>query len=616
MIQLFISNCECVIPNDFSFTMIEDNAEITKNGEFTLDLTLSLLEAKNAIAFKFLNRLNVSSINITTDATMIIDGKFKYGKIIIISNTDISVTFQFVSGNSELNYTVKNDARKIWELDWGVETTIDYARALESLSEPGYYYEEIWGRPPTIIKRYFVCTPVQVGEDIANDYTVRDATSDVPCIINGVNDIIMQPYLLYYINKLPELLGYKLTTNILNDDVRAKYMYLVNAVNSLKYSDALPDMSIAEFIEAIENFFNISFVVNGSDKTISIIRLESNIANKKIVEIKDILDSYERTITEESKDIRFDFTRITYDLPKSGLLLYQKLDDEIANRCEVIEIQNETDLKNRTYYLNHYGNFKFYRDLSKNYDYILCGAPLENVFYHITNISPFNIYLVNKLKPYGTTDEKEISLKIVPAEIFQAIKNVKFVEEMGADADSDLSYSLPKSSIASIVNPLNQNILEVIENETNISRTKNVEVSLYMGKIQLLNLFDDRYDEMNNVQYPFSYIDFYPEYGFQGWTTGAYADNWDRWYTWINTVFLPKALTTMRLVGDNSVIADYRQEPIIDTSKEYSFTVFDSSDVSANNLFFIENQKYMPISFERKKSNKESTVLGKFYRML
>jgi hypothetical protein len=69
--------------------------------------------------------------------------------------------------------------------------------------------------------------------------------------------------------------------------------------------------------------------------------------------------------------------------------------------------------------------------------------------------------------------------------------------------------------------------------------------------------------------------------------------------------------------GNNGVIEDYNFESIMDTSKEYTFTLVDSPDVNINNFFNINNKTFMPISLERIISIKESkTVTGRFYAML
>ena len=217
MIQLFVNNQELLLPSDFSITLIEENPIITANGEFTLDISLSLLEPMNAKAFGFLNRVNkyfAPDYKKDAPAYMIIDGAARYGKIIVLSNTDIEVTFQFIAGNSALNYDLRKDDRKIWEVDWGtIPEAISFETALDSIKRNGYC---VFFRPPTTRPHYnnFVCTPIHSTDGtnpiIINNYTLGGQTDADPYAINGGSKFIAQPYLLYYINKIADVLGFSL----------------------------------------------------------------------------------------------------------------------------------------------------------------------------------------------------------------------------------------------------------------------------------------------------------------------------------------------------------------------------------------------------------------------
>ena len=108
---------------------------------------------------------------------------------IYIANTDTTVTIQYVSGNSELQYFANQD-KKIWEMNWGAEFAIDYARARQSIQQTGYQTTGF----------HFVCAPVKLKDIIVNNFTVADETGQsIPSTgafpINGINgEIIMMPY--------------------------------------------------------------------------------------------------------------------------------------------------------------------------------------------------------------------------------------------------------------------------------------------------------------------------------------------------------------------------------------------------------------------------------------
>ena len=58
MTELFIDGVQAVLPKDFSIQVKRENPLITKNGEYTYEITLQLTNATNAELYAHLNRLN------------------------------------------------------------------------------------------------------------------------------------------------------------------------------------------------------------------------------------------------------------------------------------------------------------------------------------------------------------------------------------------------------------------------------------------------------------------------------------------------------------------------------------------------------------------------------
>lgn len=608
---------ELVLPDDYEFTETEENPEITSFGSYTLDITVSLLEARNAIAFRFINRENNSDIKQTADARKIENGIVTSGTIEIQKNSDVDVTFQFLSGNSELNYIAKNE-KKIWELDWGVENEITFELASRSINYPAYGVYENIPIPPfyfhTSWVQNYVCAPVKLGSEVVNDYTLENGVGTAQenggianmFKINGISGkIVMQPYLLYYVNKLPELLGYTLEHNVLDTNERAKIMYLVNAVGSLNYADALPDMTISEFIDAIEQFFNVSFLVNASQKSISIESLSSNLANKKTVTVSNVLDGYERDMSTELESIRLDFTKVSYDLSDSLYFKYQKLNDDILAKCTIMSFNSLTEIVSCVSATDYSNKLVIFRDTSTLNDYFI-GVPGINLYSRYS--AYMGLKLINKFRSTSGSNDKELKLALCPSAVVKKSKQQSWYMN-GGTTFFDVYYQVPESSNNYSVAKELGFVASVEKGLSNITRNSRLEVALYAGLIRLHN--ENSYGITVTTPYPFSYIDYLPEFGILEGNTG-----WTNFETWKNTYYKPKASLTMRLNGEGSIIEDYHQASIIDTSKEYTFIIIDEPDIKASNIFIINNLKYMPISFERRKSNKSTTVLGKFYRML
>lgn len=621
MTEFFIGTDRVVLPKGLKFTLIDENPLITNTGEYSWDITVSLRNRINAKIFKHIYRINISEIQVSLAAKLIIDNHVRYGKIIILNNSDFEVTFQFISGNAEMNYVAKNE-KKIWELDWGQEDSIDYSKASFTINHPGYGEVNMYGTVLGFNK--YVCTPVKSGEDVVNNYSLQTAGWERHSLIVGITGkIVMQPYLLYYINKLPELLGYTLKYNVLNSDGRAKNMFVVNMVDSLKYADCLPDMTVTEFIESIENFFNVSFIVNKSDKTISIHNFKSFIDGKRVVTINKADDLYNRDLTEKSKSNRLDFTKISYDINASGYYNYQMLSQQILDKCEVKEFANFNSLFNYFYNNNLEDKYVLYRDLSKMNDYVNIvpdREPVVNVFNEKVD-DERTITLVNRFRSYGDVSDRELKLKIVPVQIIYSTVRLNLYDQ-DLDTHIEIPIQLPLSSNTYTITD-DIGLKNTIENGVaDIARLNKLEVALFMGKI---NIVTDYYSEDHYpvILYPFSYCDKYPVYGPLGhYGEPPYQANWHPAnYTifeqWRFADFNPKANYTLSLNGSDGIIADYHQEKVVDTTKPYDFTLPDSRYLTADDIAIINNKRYMPISLEYNVdiNGFEKKITGKFYAL-
>ena len=588
---------EVLLPDDFETTFIEENAEITSSGEYTLDMTTSLLEARNVIAFSFINRLNNLNVGKTANARLVENGVVRNGTITIIKNTYIQVVYQFLAGNSELKYNDKNDGRKIWELDgWGEEEPIAFYQASRSIDYIGYGKHQLsWN---SSFQSNYVCTPVLISGKVLNEWTLYKIAGKTQ--IESVNNIVMQPYLLYYVEKLPSLIGYTLGENCLLDNSAAKKLYLTNPIASLKYSDALPDLTVTEFIEAIQGLFNVTFKVNSTTKTISIVKTISNLQNRKVVS-PVVLDDYERDFTAEDETTYRNGLNVGYAMNNSDkYFVYQKLSDDQLKNFTIIERASmeelviaaqagPTDVKKwmtlfkdattgNYYYINDLYGTSFDRSTGFGYRFLYKGVYAAFI-------------LINKFRDIVTDPNS-------------AKKNSYWNSNTGP---TSIYYQLPKCSRNLESTPEAQNIFDVIEKGVNeLPRLDFIEVAFFTGKINVWEITDSIKE---SFLYPYSHTDTYPEFY-------HYALSLPVWTNWLTNVYSVAATETMRLYGTGGVIDSNYKNNAIDTSKIYGFTLIDDADVSVDNIFLINNLKYMPISFERRKSNKSTTVDGKFYRML
>ncbi|MEA4976010.1 MAG: hypothetical protein VB046_09770 [Paludibacter sp.] len=610
MTELIINGTRAVLPEDINFTMFEESAYLTNNGEFTLDITLSLTNPVNRKIFKHRERLNVKTLIDEAQAVLIVDNKVSKGKITEIRNTDTEVSFQYVAGNSLVNNEVLN--KKIWELNWGTESTIDFAKAKFTIEHPGY--GEVIEGGSIIGFNKFVCTPVKFNNLIANKYIIADTSIGGPLpTITSVENIVMQPYLMYYIEKLPELLGYELTFNVLMSDVLAKKKFIANRINSLKYSDALPDISVFEFMDAIEEFYNVKFIFNKS-KQCQIINITSYVENMGVEEVNDVLDSFE--IEPDKEEINYD--GIAYDLSGEGFNRYNKLDDEIVKSCSyemwpdratMIDILDPV-FKNKFIIhvtTNNWRQFVYCDKLALNLNCVRIDA--DQYAYYVNR---FRSHLMNQQGNY-----KELKITLLP---FASEDLILTIMHGASYVYYYYTYQLPLIN-STLFEPTQQLIADAIQNSVKqISRSNKLEVALFSGLVKLFYFDTTTHDEDygDNVYYPISHTDNIPDFWIHSsLQLNFYADMIaEAFNTYQETVFKNTVENTLRIIESDGIENRYYSDvPVIDKRKIYVFKII--GNVSIDKMMHYNGSIYIPFSIEKTVDiNGESEIkTAKFYKL-
>lgn len=124
MTELLIDRQRVSLPENLSLKVSYQNPFLTKNGVFTLELSLPLKDPDNARVYRYADRLH-STPAIQGRSAILIAGSrvLLNGTEIVFSHTDSEVSIQLVGGNSELNYFVNSEVH-IAELDLGEEADL------------------------------------------------------------------------------------------------------------------------------------------------------------------------------------------------------------------------------------------------------------------------------------------------------------------------------------------------------------------------------------------------------------------------------------------------------------------------------------------------------------
>ena len=601
MIQFFINNIEIVLPDDFNTTVIEENPLITRNGEFSLDITSSLIEPKNAKAFKHINRLNAIGVKPTGDCIMLRNGFAVYGKYVVIECSDVDVVWQFVSGNSYLNYMARNNT-KIWELDFGTESAIDFNRALASTSNSLGYSSNYM----------FVCAPIKAGNTILNRFMFND---DFQTTINivSVENIVMQPYLMTYIEKLPALLGYKLTENVLRTDQRATQMYLLNTVQSLNYSDALPDITILEFVNSIERFFNVCFLLDPKTKTLSIIKSNSYLKNMPTVKLLDVLDSHtvEFSNVEGADQINeYNTSFLCGELAYSNLggdlfYRYHQLSESVLSKMNRMEFDSLAHIE------QYIGGGVDKKSLPTLYvdkewgDHYLYEEPTNRFMF--AAFSGARLIRINKFRNAVLNADltSKLDIELTPAALTTMQVYYRFIMQMTSKNVNTIRYFDMPIPIATVDNFVDntQTAKSLVEDGVNqLPRANSLVAAFYRGLIDISqNYFHTYLYWTPQALYPHSFLDFFPE------TYYLQALNNLSYYNYGNCTF--------RLYGENSISEKYYNDPIAFVpGVVFVFKFLKNKTNKILNKFEYNNAYYIPIQFVDDNDN-SNTITGYFYRL-
>ena len=210
MIRLLIDNEEAVVETDSSIEIIRKNPFFSKEGDLTYDINIDLKYHKNAMLYGFLNRFQILDRPTGRNAALY-DGVrcLIRGTEIVLSIDEDVVRIQIVGTNSELNYLT------------GFEMSIrgfDYG----DLANPGVQYPE--DESPTAFLNdvypaaYYNYAPVFIKNgdayEQANLFRYNKSVEITP---NEEVKYIRQPFFLFYVEKIIELIGYKLVKNELRN---------------------------------------------------------------------------------------------------------------------------------------------------------------------------------------------------------------------------------------------------------------------------------------------------------------------------------------------------------------------------------------------------------------
>jgi hypothetical protein len=587
MTELYINGQSVILPANVEFSVVEDNPFLTKSGEYSLDLELSLQNPVNAKIFKHIGRFHQQGDPDTFSAILIADNLIRMrGTAVVLSHTDTRVKIQLLSGNSDLNYFIGSD-KKIEDLDLGTEAAITESQALASLTKK---YPE----------SNYVCAPVFIIDDSsAFNYYIFENQNE------HISNIAMMPYLLCYIQKIIQALGYSIEENHLLEDEVLCRLYIPNSKKTLQYNEILSDWTVQDFLIEIEKFCNVVFVIDKEKSSVRIVRFYNFDKNNGKIYIDKVIDEYEEEYDTENEIDTVNYEQVGYALPDDNYYNYKRLSDYVLENVSIENYTTMTDLFAAVYPSpEQYNKAKIYY-VEKH---ILFGfREIESDNYYVIRDLGSNIYFpmrANEFRDAGDKKGNTIELKIIPAKM----------SAYGFDVGSDsIILQVPLTNLIeqeeSGETPGVIDFIESGKNDNENSKSDTIPVAIFLGKIkkgcpwsQVDTWFVESYSE--NFVYPSEY------------------DNvaWDQLLPGDKEELIKRVLEyqkfTLRLSGQYGLFnTNYSLNKNISSKVIRKISFVPKGKISPQNTFVIKNKEFICISLETKFNNRGAlpVVEGTFY---
>lgn len=323
MIRVLIEGQDIILSDDFSTDLIRENALLTKAGDYTYDIDVDLRIPANKKIYKHINRLHSAShptdrtAEIWSDNRLLVRGT----ESILQVKGDI-VKIQVLANNSAVNYSF-DDSTKVRSMDFGTCTSRQSTAAAKALLNKGYGDAGACECYPVIYcGGHFYNYWSSLGE---HTYSYKDKDTLRP-----------MPFVLYFLDKLMELLGYTIRTDHINRQ-KYKWLCLIHGYNTDEYAKMLPNWTVGEMLEEFEMFFNVVFYFDSINKQVDIVSVDAfySAIGTEIVDAADVLDEHETEYKESDDDAHVSYKNVGYKLPGDEYWKFQNIPEDIYDMCTI-----------------------------------------------------------------------------------------------------------------------------------------------------------------------------------------------------------------------------------------------------------------------------------------
>lgn len=444
MMKLTINGIEAELKADTTFKLVRENPYFSENSDYTFDVALPLRECpQNRLIFGLLDRPEVAHADLLTkkyNMQLICPPIILAGIAIVTACNANEVKVQLKGGTTGLlNVTEATVNRiglgKAWdslgEIEEGGETWNPGVTSNDTIR----FFHYASGNNPGNKARMLahgtqsqtdsVCFPILSTTDelVANPWTrtnLPNITARMAMYMSNAETqarhpqytiLAPQPYLLDIMKRVVKAIGYKVGDwEYYNTDRLAWGLFIANSRGSMYRADALPEWTLSEFFNELQNFFGCVFVVRDG-KTVDMIPREYFYkSGERTVNITEIVDDWEVEHDSEGESIGSSDGNVDYDWPEVSTIL--RLPDEVWEHADRLECKTYEEVEK---YVNQMSE-----EDKETSPYLFHVAETDKLYalLHNTATEKFDLYRVGQFEPLWRRKEKrdiDTNLRIVPA---------------------------------------------------------------------------------------------------------------------------------------------------------------------------------------------------------
>lgn len=611
MLEILIDGTPVYPVEGGTFEIRDANPLLTQSGSYTYDIEIDLSYVENQKVYKHIERLNAASNITNRSVTVLYDGYvLLQGTEALLEITGSILKIQIVAGNCDINYI--SSQVKIKELDLGSFQKQDYETALKDLNS--YYPKANGVCCPVMTTKFFACPipPYMPPNNYLANF-LGFSSDDNKFAYYGDTRLIVQPFLLYALERVLAAIGWTIKHNALLDDESACRMVVIHGFETLALNEMLPNWSVSEFISQIETFFNVAFVCDTVNNTLSIYKrgeFYSKVAGTVNIPYQEILGDDDKPSRKFScSELSLpDYTNVKYNFPSVVKYQYADLSDEVLKLVRVLDFEHFSDFNTPQYVNNENVNkANIYHDKETDTFFVLKydGIPVKNAL-HFEQVKIFQ-HIVGD----DTISESE-NLKICPAEVVyvsvQPYINGRYYKKIGMAMPFTRNQLTNESSQDELLHEwIQQGPPEKYDSSNN-----NLYVAYYMGwqKLMHFDLSPQNPDfNIDDLYYPQCVTTPYIMQFYQDPTTGD------------NTDFLFSRILERSDFNKFDFSLKYRTETYfndsvkIDSSTEYEIKFLSKSRPDVRSLFNISGRLFYckELVYQIEKGRMSNYVTGIFY---